>query len=58
MDLTSGRERQSLDNDWMDHALAQQIKQGGHVRFELFGVRHAAVGNAVPHRATTAEQEA
>ena len=58
MDLARRRDRQSVDNDGMEGALAQQIEQGGHVRLELFGVRHAAIGDAVPHRATTAEQEA
>jgi len=42
----------------MDGALAQQIEQSGHVRLELFGVRQAAIGDAVPHRASATEQEA
>src|SRR5580704_8750505 len=42
----------------MDGALAQQIEQGSHVRLELFGVRHAAIGDSVPHRASVTEEEA
>src|SRR5271169_4549928 len=42
----------------MDGSVAQQVKQRGHVGLELLWLLRSAGGDAVPHCATAAEQEA
>jgi hypothetical protein len=56
--IVRSRERQAVDDDGMDGAVAQQAEQRGHIGLELLQVRQPAVGNAVPSRVTAAEKEA
>src|ERR1700722_16975807 len=45
MDLGRGRERQTVDDDGMDGAIAQQAEQRGHVGLELFRVGLKTIGD-------------
>ena len=58
VDLARGRERETVDHDRMDGAVAQQAEQCGHVGLEIVGVRRSACGDAIEHGVTAAEQAA
>jgi hypothetical protein len=56
MDLARRGERQTVDHDGMDGAIALMGEQGGHVGREVFRMRPPACGDAVEQRAAAAEQ--
>ena len=58
VDLAHARERETVDHDGMDDAVAQQVEQCCHVSLELVGARRSACGDAVEHGVTAAEQSA
>ena len=58
MHLAGGRQRQAINDDWMDGTVAQQVEQRCHVRFELLRVRPASRRDHVEDCAATAEKQA
>ena len=58
VDFACSRERETVDYDGMNGAVAQQVKQRGHISLEIVGVRRSACGDAIEHGVTAAEQAA
>jgi phage tail tape-measure protein len=58
VDLARSRERQSVDDDRMKEARAQQVEKRRHVGLEFLYVSRSAGRNAVEDGATTAKKEA